>query len=1019
MDKMKLKKLAWLVVSWTGIVSVAVAEITIVVPKKASDIENIAALEIRRYMYLRMGKTVPIPTEDMPKTGDIIVIAQKDHSIVKEVCDEATKAAVAVLEPEQYIAKTITGADGRKTLLIAGGESVGALYGTYRVCEKIGIRFYLHGDVIPEQKIPLAIPEVNETGKPLFNIRGINPFHDFPEGPDWWNQDDYKSYISQLSKMRMNFIGLHCYPEGAGPEPLVWIGPKEYLDKKNNPAFSFSSHWANTKRDGGWGYAAMKTSDFSGGADLLFAGDDYGPDIMVGMMPRPETQEASNQLFEKSGKMLKQAFGYAKKVGVKTCIGTETPLHIPKEMREKLKADGKDIASQEVMRDIYGGMFARINKIYPVDYYWLWTPEGWTWSGNKPEQFDATVKDINAALEALAALGNPFTLATCGWVLGPQHDRVALDKILPKAAPMSCISRQVGHAAVEPGFANIAGRPKWSIPWMENDPNLIAPQPWVGRMRYDAADSLRLGCTGLIGIHWRTKAMCQNVASLAAAAWDQSWIPADFDKTPVSPVKPEESKAVVVGSVGGQLAHFSDPVADTDDDPVYQSVRYGMDAYNLEIPNGNYSVTLKFNEPHYGEAGKRVFGAKIQGKQVIDKLDMFAKAGKNKVIDFVYPDIAVTNGFLVVDFMKEVENPCIAGIVVEGTTAAANQVASTPYVRKINCGGKVYKEYEADEHSAPAVDIKKDRAMPVEDFYVDFARASFGDAVAEAAGKLLTKIDGTKLVETTTWIGGPGGIKINKTAWSEEKNKYAFVEEFAGLRSQVTGIVNLERFDYWLNTYRCQAVMGEIGCMRGELDKAVEALKAEKDAAKKKELAAKILPVRVEMARKWEKMLSLQVVAVDTPGELGTIDNIERHNRRHEKFMSKHDKDLEDALGEKLPAAIEPGKAYDGPARIIVPTVRTHIAEGEGITFKIILLDKQPMKGAALFFRVMGKGEYIKFDLNHLGRAVYEAKLLPAMEDFEYYIEADRADGTKMFWPTTAPAIGQTVIVCGMMPGQR
>ena len=65
------------------------------------------------------------------------------------------------------------------------------------------------------------------------------------------------------------------------------------------------------------------------------------------------------------------------------------------------------------------------------------------------------------------------------------------------------------------------GRPKWAIPWLENDPNLVAPQPWVGRMRYDAADALRLGCTGLLGIHWRTKILAGNIAALAAAGWER------------------------------------------------------------------------------------------------------------------------------------------------------------------------------------------------------------------------------------------------------------------------------------------------------------------------------------------------------------------------------------------------------------------------------------------------------------------------------------------------------------------
>ena len=48
-------------------------------------------------------------------------------------------------------------------------------------------------------------------------------------------------------------------------------------------------------------------------------------------------------------------------------------------------------------------------------------------------------------------------------------------------------------------------------------------QLWAGRMRKDAADALGYGCTGLMGIHWRTRAIGPNVAALAAAAWDQSW----------------------------------------------------------------------------------------------------------------------------------------------------------------------------------------------------------------------------------------------------------------------------------------------------------------------------------------------------------------------------------------------------------------------------------------------------------------------------------------------------------------
>jgi len=117
----------------------------------------------------------------------------------------------------------------------------------------------------------------------------------------------------------------------------------------------------------------------------------------------------------------------------------------------------------------------------------------------------------------------PFEMATCGWVLGPPQDRTLFDKVLQKDVAFSCINRQLGKTPVDSNFVEIKNRPKWAIPWLEDDPRMISPQLWVGRMRQDAVDALSYGCTGLMGIHWRTKSVGPMVAALADAAWDQSW----------------------------------------------------------------------------------------------------------------------------------------------------------------------------------------------------------------------------------------------------------------------------------------------------------------------------------------------------------------------------------------------------------------------------------------------------------------------------------------------------------------
>lgn len=43
-------------------------------------------------------------------------------------------------------------------------------------------------------------------------------------------------------------------------------------------------------------------------------------------------------------------------------------------------------------------------------------------------------------------------------------------------------------------------------------------------------------------------------------------------------------------------------------------------------------------------------------------------------------------------------------------------------------------------------------------------------------------------------------------------------------------------------------------------------------------------------------------------------------------------------------------------------------------------------------------------------RAVYEAKLPLAQDDFEYYVSAETAGGNQLIWPATAPQLNQTVV---------
>ena len=224
--------------------------VSIVVDADATSKIKQAAQEVRRYVYLRTKQLLPI-TRPASSDADQRILIQLDHSLASQAYN-ITSDSIGVV--------------------ISGGNEQGVLYGAYAFAEKLGVYFDIHSDVIPDKQINLKLDTMQLEGNPIFSLRGTVPFHDFFEGPDWWNADDYKAYFTQLAKMKMNFVGLHSYPwykpwTHVSPEPGVWVGLSEDLDEKGHVKFSYRTSWANTARPGpgishSWGHTPEKTSGF-------------------------------------------------------------------------------------------------------------------------------------------------------------------------------------------------------------------------------------------------------------------------------------------------------------------------------------------------------------------------------------------------------------------------------------------------------------------------------------------------------------------------------------------------------------------------------------------------------------------------------------------------------------------------------------------------------------------------------------------------------------------------------------
>ena len=153
---------------------------------------------------------------------------------------------------------------------------------------------------------------------------------------------------------------------------------------------------------------------------------------------------------------------------------------------------------------------------------------------------------------------------------------------------------------------------------------------------------------------------------------------------------------------GGKTARTTAKISRTRDyseyeeQEVYQDVRFDTDGYMLKIPNGTFHVELKFCEIQNEAIGQRVFGVKVQGQTLAQRLDIFAKVGKNRAYQLRSPDVLVTNGLLKIEFVRVVGSPCIAAMSVGGDIDSATNKVQRVFYQHINCGGGGFSGYYPD-----------------------------------------------------------------------------------------------------------------------------------------------------------------------------------------------------------------------------------------------------------------------------------------------------------------------------------
>jgi hypothetical protein len=132
------------------------------------------------------------------------------------------------------------------------------------------------------------------------------------------------------------------------------------------------------------------------------------------------------------------------------------------------------------------------------------------------------------------------------------------------------------------------------------------------------------------------------------------------------------------GYAGGSVGLTNDSILGTTDPALYQTSRYsyGDFQYQFGVPNGVYSVTLKFAEGTFSQPGQRVFDVLLNDSMVLANFDMIGLGVPPlTAVDRTFP-VNVTDGKITIEFDSVVNAAGIGAILI--TQGPPPNISVTP-----------------------------------------------------------------------------------------------------------------------------------------------------------------------------------------------------------------------------------------------------------------------------------------------------------------------------------------------------
>ncbi len=188
----------------------SVPKVGIQIGPQACDLERYAAEELAGYLD-KLFHVRTKPTAERPEAADCVLLVGTPETNPAMAEALGTQGWPKVSDQGVVLKRTV--AEGKPALAIGGGSPAATLWAVYELVERWGVRYLLHGDVLPEPPGAFRLPETDVVLEPSLRVRQWRTINDFACGPESWGLDEHRRVIDQLAKLRFNriFVSVWAY----------------------------------------------------------------------------------------------------------------------------------------------------------------------------------------------------------------------------------------------------------------------------------------------------------------------------------------------------------------------------------------------------------------------------------------------------------------------------------------------------------------------------------------------------------------------------------------------------------------------------------------------------------------------------------------------------------------------------------------------------------------------------------------------------------------------------------------